>query len=170
VVPSIHYSGVNPQVAEAATNFAAPQRQPDTVRSPLIAGGGVFGAVMMVSGLFYVLSSKKSSYAMATTAGEPVRPTMPAPPKEEETPASFVTVEYQRKQAKALFEYYEKEELAKTQTDAQVFGWTPANEISNGRWVMFGWLVGMLTEYATGASFVDQIKITLNNLAILDLD
>lgn len=35
---------------------------------------------------------------------------------------------------------------------------------------MFGWLVGMMTEYATGVSFVEQIKLTLNNLAILDLD
>ena len=81
-----------------------------------------------------------------------------------------ITVEYQRKQAKELFEYFEREELIKKAGDGQVFGWTPSNEINNGRWVMFGWLVGMLTEYATGASFVEQIKITLNNLAILDID
>lgn len=31
------------------------------------------------------------------------------------------------------------------------FGWTLKNEIGNGRWVMFGLLVGMMTEYATGA-------------------
>ena len=34
--------------------------------------------------------------------------------------------------------------------DSQVFGFTPANEINNGRWTMFGLLVGMMTEYATG--------------------
>lgn len=32
----------------------------------------------------------------------------------------------------------------------RVFGWTRANEINNGRWVMFGLLVGLMTEYATG--------------------
>ncbi len=31
------------------------------------------------------------------------------------------------------------------------FGWTKANEINNGRWVMFGFAVGLLTEFATGA-------------------
>lgn len=35
---------------------------------------------------------------------------------------------------------------------SSTFGWTPKNEIGNGRWVMFGLLVGMMTEYATGAS------------------
>lgn len=30
---------------------------------------------------------------------------------------------------------------------------------------MFGWLVGMLTEYATGVSFVEQIKLTLGHPA-----
>merc|ERR1719199_2423763 len=33
--------------------------------------------------------------------------------------------------------------------------------IANGRWVMFGLLVGMMTEYATGLNFVDQIKLTI---------
>lgn len=32
----------------------------------------------------------------------------------------------------------------------RVFGWTRKNEINNGRWVMFGLLVGMMTEYSTG--------------------
>lgn len=35
----------------------------------------------------------------------------------------------------------------------------PNNEILNGRWVMFGLLVGMLTEYATGVDFIDQLKV-----------
>lgn len=33
-------------------------------------------------------------------------------------------------------------------------GWTRKNEITNGRWVMFGILVGMLTEYATGEALL----------------
>jgi hypothetical protein len=39
-----------------------------------------------------------------------------------------------------------------------VFGWTQKNEIGNGRWTMFGLLVGMLTEYATGVDFPDQVS------------
>ena len=50
-----------------------------------------------------------------------------------------------------------------------VFGWTPNNEIGNGRWVMFGLLVGLLTEYATGVNIVDQIKLIISNLGIADI-
>lgn len=38
------------------------------------------------------------------------------------------------------------------------------------RWAMFGFAVGMLTEYATGSDFVDQVKILLSNFGIVDLD
>ncbi|WMV26824.1 hypothetical protein MTR67_020209 [Solanum verrucosum] len=37
-------------------------------------------------------------------------------------------------------------------------------------WAMFGFAVGMLTEYATGSDFVDQVKILLSNFGILDLE
>ena len=50
-----------------------------------------------------------------------------------------------------------------------VFGWTLNNEIGNGRWVMFGLLVGLLTEYATGVNIVDQIKLIISNLGIADI-
>ncbi|KAL2894407.1 Light-harvesting complex-like protein OHP2 chloroplastic [Bienertia sinuspersici] len=39
-----------------------------------------------------------------------------------------------------------------------------------GIWAMFGFAVGMLTEYATGSDFVDQVKLILSNLGIVDLD
>ncbi len=52
----------------------------------------------------------------------------------------------------------------------RVLGWTPKNEINNGRWVMFGLLVGMLTEYATGVDFIDQLKLMVTYLGIVDLD
>lgn len=35
---------------------------------------------------------------------------------------------------------------------------------------MFGFAVGMLTEYATGSDFVDQVKILLSNFGIVDLE
>ena len=53
---------------------------------------------------------------------------------------------------------------------SRVLGWTPNNEISNGRWVMFGLLVGMLTEYGTGVDFVNQIKLMLTYMGIADMD
>lgn len=38
------------------------------------------------------------------------------------------------------------------------------------RWAMFGFAVGLLTEFATGSDFVDQMKILLSNFGILDLE
>ena len=38
------------------------------------------------------------------------------------------------------------------------------------RWAMFGIAVGLLTEYATGSDFVDQLKIIVSNLGIADLE
>lgn len=52
----------------------------------------------------------------------------------------------------------------------RVFGWTDANEIGNGRWVMFGVFVGLLTEYATGVDFPNQIRLMLSYLGIVDMD
>ncbi|KAG4910635.1 hypothetical protein JHK87_056751 [Glycine soja] len=37
-------------------------------------------------------------------------------------------------------------------------------------WAMFGFAVGLLTEYATGSDFVDQVKILLSNFGIVDLE
>ncbi len=51
-----------------------------------------------------------------------------------------------------------------------MFGWTPANEITNGRWVMMGVFIGLLTEYATGVDFVNQLKLMVSYLGILDFD
>lgn len=51
----------------------------------------------------------------------------------------------------------------------RVFGWTRANEILNGRWVMFGVFVGLLTEYATGVDFIDQLKLMVSYLGIADI-
>lgn len=50
------------------------------------------------------------------------------------------------------------------------FGWTRRAEISNGRWVMFGLLVGALTEYATGVDFVDQLKLMASYSGLLDME
>ena len=52
----------------------------------------------------------------------------------------------------------------------RVFGWTKKNEIGNGRWVMFGFAVGLLTEYATGVDFIDQLKMIVSFLGIADVE
>jgi hypothetical protein len=52
----------------------------------------------------------------------------------------------------------------------RVFGFTKQNEIGNGRWVMFGFAIGLLTEYATGADFPQQFSLMLSYLGIADLD
>lgn len=51
----------------------------------------------------------------------------------------------------------------------RVFGWTRKNEILNGRWVMFGVFVGLLTEYSTGVDFVNQLKLMVSYLGIADI-
>eukprot|EP00223_Ostreococcus_mediterraneus_P001347 CAMPEP_0179726280 /NCGR_PEP_ID=MMETSP0938-20121108/6995_1 /TAXON_ID=548131 ORGANISM="Ostreococcus mediterraneus, Strain clade-D-RCC1107" /NCGR_SAMPLE_ID=MMETSP0938 /ASSEMBLY_ACC=CAM_ASM_000576 /LENGTH=161 /DNA_ID=CAMNT_0021600413 /DNA_START=202 /DNA_END=689 /DNA_ORIENTATION=+ len=76
------------------------------------------------------------------------------------------TVEYQRQQAKMMVKYFKDKQYEEAVEDAQVFGFTPKNEINNGRWTMFGLLVGMLTEIATGVDFPDQINLTLSVLGI----
>lgn len=83
---------------------------------------------------------------------------------------SGVTVEYQRQQAKAMQAYLRNKTLQQEIVDAQVFGWTRKNEISNGRWVMMGLAIGMLTEYATGVSFIDQIRLMVSYLGIVDIE
>lgn len=111
---------------------------------------------------------------------KPVRPEEPPKKLFDEkapsasSPASMdpgvVTVQFQRQKAKEMLAYFnglKQEQLVKK---AQVFGWTEKNEISNGRWVMFGLLVGVLTEYATGVDFPDQLKLIITNLGIADLE
>lgn len=54
-------------------------------------------------------------------------------------------------------------------TAQQVFGWTKKNEIGNGRWVMMGIFIGLLTEYATGVDFPDQLALMVSYLGIADI-
>eukprot|EP00775_Hariotina_reticulata_P010655 gene10655-10814_t len=81
-----------------------------------------------------------------------------------------VTIEWQRQRAKEIRKYFQDKQQAAQAQKSQVFGWTPANEIGNGRWVMFGVFVGLLTEYATGVNFPDQIGLLLSYLGIVDVE
>ncbi|CEG01158.1 unnamed product [Ostreococcus tauri] len=79
------------------------------------------------------------------------------------------TVEEQRRRAKEMVTYFKDRRYDDALEESQVFGWTAKNEINNGRWTMFGLLVGMMTEYGTGVDFVDQIKLLVSVLGIADV-
>ena len=66
----------------------------------------------------------------------------------------------------AYFRALKADQVAK---DNQRFGWTSKNEILNGRHVMGGIFVGLLTEYSTGVNFIDQLKLTVSLLGIADI-
>ncbi|XP_038884716.1 light-harvesting complex-like protein OHP2, chloroplastic [Benincasa hispida] len=104
----------------------------------------------------------------------PLKPT--PPPQSPPSPVSpvvkqdnVITLEFQRQKAKELQEYFKQKKLDEAD-QGPFFGFIGKNEISNGRWAMFGFAVGLLTEYATGSNFVDQVKILLSNFGIVDLE
>ncbi|RDX61586.1 Light-harvesting complex-like protein OHP2, chloroplastic [Mucuna pruriens] len=107
------------------------------------------------------------------------QPLKPSPPSSQPPPQkassvvgddkSVVTLEFQRQKAKELQEYFKQKKLDEAD-QGPFFGFIGKNEISNGRWAMFGFAVGLLTEYATGSDFVDQVKILLSNFGIVDLE
>ncbi|KAL3138779.1 hypothetical protein ABBQ32_005625 [Trebouxia sp. C0010 RCD-2024] len=66
--------------------------------------------------------------------------------KAEEQSSNQVTIQFQREQAKAMRKYFKSMAYSEEVVKSRVFGWTPKNEITNGRWVMFGFAVGLLTE------------------------
>jgi len=84
--------------------------------------------------------------------------------------SSSLSIEYQRQRAKEMQDYFLDKKFEDQIRAGRLFGWTQKNEIGNGRWAMFGIAVGLLTEYATGSSFVEQLKIIISNLGIADLD
>jgi hypothetical protein len=107
----------------------------------------------------------RASAATTTTTAVRVSADASAGGSEKDT-----TVEYQRVKAKEMVKYFKEQQYQQLVEDSTVFGFTKKNEINNGRWTMFGLLVGMMTEYATGVDFIDQIKLLVNVLGIADLD
>ncbi|XP_010927152.1 light-harvesting complex-like protein OHP2, chloroplastic [Elaeis guineensis] len=102
----------------------------------------------------------------------PTPPPSDSPPKPAESAVptkDVVTLEYQRRVAKELQEYFKQKKLEEAD-QGPFFGFMGKNEIINGRWAMFGFAVGLLTEYATGSDFVQQLKILLSNFGIVDLE
>mmetsp|Transcript_20029 Transcript_20029/g.29995 ORF Transcript_20029/g.29995 Transcript_20029/m.29995 type:complete len:179 (-) Transcript_20029:105-641(-) len=89
---------------------------------------------------------------------------------ERATKVKAMDIEQQKERAKEMIKYYRIKGLERTESNRQVFGWTPNNELLNGRWVMMGLFLGLLTEYATGVNFIDQIKIMLSYTGVIDLE
>jgi hypothetical protein len=111
-------------------------------------------------------SSSSPAAAVATpTSTSPSIPAFIAPGS-----GGAITLEYQRMRAKEMVRYFKEMKLEEQIVQARGFGWTSGNEISNGRWVMFGLMVGMLTEYATGVDFPEQLKLMATNLSIFDFE
>ncbi|KAK4387409.1 Light-harvesting complex-like protein OHP2, chloroplastic [Sesamum angolense] len=137
---------------------------------------------------FTIRSSQAEGPLRRPVAPAPVKPVPQSPPPPTSPPTSspppsappkpaaaavgdkgVITLEFQRQKAKELQEYFKQKKLEEA-NQGPFFGFIGKNEISNGRWAMFGFAVGMLTEYATGSDFVDQVKILLSNFGILDLE
>ncbi|XP_077221501.1 light-harvesting complex-like protein OHP2, chloroplastic [Tasmannia lanceolata] len=94
---------------------------------------------------------------------------VPPKPVSQVSSTNDITLEFQRNMAKELQEYFRQKKLEEAD-QGPFFGFMGKNEIANGRWAMFGFAVGLLTEYATGSDFVEQLKILLSNFGIVDLD
>ncbi|XP_027365288.1 light-harvesting complex-like protein OHP2, chloroplastic [Abrus precatorius] len=113
----------------------------------------------------------------SSSVPQPLKPSPPSqtPPQPQKGATvvgddkSVVTLEFQRQKAKELQEYFKQKKLEEAD-QGPLFGFIGRNEINNGRWAMFGFAVGLLTEYATGSNFVDQVKILLSNFGIVDLE
>eukprot|EP00270_Netrium_digitus_P010971 TRINITY_DN344_c0_g1_i1.p1 TRINITY_DN344_c0_g1~~TRINITY_DN344_c0_g1_i1.p1 ORF type:complete len:209 (-),score=31.61 TRINITY_DN344_c0_g1_i1:116-706(-) len=97
-------------------------------------------------------------------------PSTASAPRTVTAAPTVVTIEFQRQRAKEMAAYFADEKYEEQMVQGRVFGFTKKNEIGNGRWTMFGLLVGLLTEFATGVSFPEQLKIIISNLGIADLD
>ncbi|MCO5578689.1 hypothetical protein L7F22_032533 [Adiantum nelumboides] len=117
---------------------------------------------------------REATPPLSARPSPPEAPPSPAPPSPSSppspSPSSFVTVEFQRQRAKELQQYFQDLKAEQQAAEGRIFGWSVKNEIGNGRWAMFGIAVGLLTEYATGSDFVDQMKIIISNLGIADLE
>ncbi|KAL4452085.1 hypothetical protein ABPG75_007747 [Micractinium tetrahymenae] len=116
------------------------------------------------------LLQKPVARPAAPAEGAAAAPAAAAPAAAAAAEPSGVTIEYQRQQAKAMRQYFQNLKLAETVERSKVFGWTKKNEINNGRWVMMGIAIGLMTEYATGVSFIDQLKLMASYMGLVDLD
>lgn len=97
------------------------------------------------------------------------RPQVAPPAEATASEKRLPTIEEQRAVAKQLVSYFNDRKYYEDYKASRTFGWTSNAELANSRWVMFGLMVGLMTEYATGIDFVDQIRLTISNMGIADI-
>eukprot|EP00241_Pyramimonas_parkeae_P009980 CAMPEP_0114231788 /NCGR_PEP_ID=MMETSP0058-20121206/4245_1 /TAXON_ID=36894 /ORGANISM="Pyramimonas parkeae, CCMP726" /LENGTH=144 /DNA_ID=CAMNT_0001343189 /DNA_START=89 /DNA_END=523 /DNA_ORIENTATION=+ len=85
------------------------------------------------------------------------------------TKSKGITIEEQRTVAKELVKYFNDRAYEQEYIASRVFGWTTNAEVTNSRWVMFGLLVGLMTEYATSVNFPGQVALTITNMGFADI-
>jgi len=93
-------------------------------------------------------------------------PVISRDPKEP-LPEEFV--EKQRVALEALRKDLLRERFERESAEAPVFGWTATAEVWNARAAMFGIVVGLLTEYWTQESIVQQVVDILKVLGFVEL-
>lgn len=153
-----------------ALRAPAPMRVLSVGRKPTFTVFAVDASKGLLKKPEFKQPDSKKLFAEETSADRTVTPSTSATPVDVGVASKAVTIEYQRQRAKEMTKYFKEMKLQEQIVKSQVFGWTPSNEISNGRWVMFGMMVGMMTEYATGVSFVDQIKLLFSYFGVVELD
>ncbi|KAK3232841.1 hypothetical protein CYMTET_56825 [Cymbomonas tetramitiformis] len=141
--------------AQNVCGLSASRKSINTTTSPK----GMRGSALSIPRVHNALSLKRSARETTLRAAE----------SEVATSSKVVTVEEQRAAAKELVKYFENRNYYEEYLQSRVFGWTKNAEITNARWVMFGLLVGMMTEYATGVNFVGQVQLTITNLGFADI-
>jgi len=73
-----------------------------------------------------------------------------------------VTILAQRDMSDRLQKIFEDQKLAELESDDNAwFGWTQIAEVVNGRSAMFGFSLGLFTEWATDVSVTKQIDLLL---------
>ena len=137
--------------------------------SPQQARRAAVSAVTVASGEPTGPVLRKPEAGSSTGAPSTSAPSSPGGAPSPSGSSSNVTVEFQRSQAKAMQAYFRALKADQVAKDNQRFGWTRKNEILNGRHVMGGIFVGLLTEYSTGVNFIDQLKLTVSLLGIADI-
>merc|ERR1712182_191852 len=80
-----------------------------------------------------------------------------------------INIEYQRERAKEMTYYFNNMDRDRRIQESKILGWSLKNEIINGRWVMMGLAIGLLTEFSTGVNFIEQLEFTVSYMGIADM-
>lgn len=117
---------------------------------------------------------------VARTSLKAVEESVPSAPEKDamgfpvvsDDPREALPTDYVDKQTVVLEELrkdFLREKFAAEDEEAKTLGWTKSAEIWNSRAAMFGITTGLLTEYWTGESVVDQVVDIFKVLGFVEL-